>query len=282
MDRKDRILAMIDRNGRGLEIGPSMNPVAPKREGFDVDILDHADRAGLIAKYREHGLPLDAIEEVDFVWKDGSYLDLTGRPGHYDWIVASHVIEHMPDLVGFLNDCASLLKDDGVLSLAVPDKRFCFDRYRSLSGLDQLVDAHLQKRQNHSPGKVADYFLNVVQLGGEISWTRGYASVRTSSDMEFVHGLGQARSGMEAVVQQDSYLDIHAWCFTPNSFRLLVGDLHDLGLTPLREALFQATDDSEFFVSLSRTGDGHGCKRLDLLRGIENESYSCGPHEATS
>src|SRR5690606_33473322 len=127
-DRRAILLSMLDRDGRGLEIGPSHNPVAPKREGFRVEVVDHADRATLVGKYRGHGVDVDLIEDVDFVWSGESYAELTGKSSHYDWIIASHVIEHVPDLVGFVKACAEVLHDGGVLALAVPDKRFCFDR----------------------------------------------------------------------------------------------------------------------------------------------------------
>src|SRR6185312_6752143 len=131
-----RVLATIKRDGLGVEIGPSHDPIAPKRDGFRVHVIDHGTREELLAKYAgHHGLQLDRIEEVDFVWKGQSYLELTGNAKHYDWIIASHLIEHTPDLIAFLADCDSILKDDGVLSLVIPDKRYCFDRFRPVTGL---------------------------------------------------------------------------------------------------------------------------------------------------
>lgn len=50
MDRTAIILRDIDRNGLGLEIGPSHNPIAPRRSGFRVRTVDHLDREGLVAK----------------------------------------------------------------------------------------------------------------------------------------------------------------------------------------------------------------------------------------
>ena len=67
MDRKEIILRSIDKQGLGVEIGPSHRPLAAKRDGFKVHIIDHMDRAGLVRKYQDHGVDLDAIEEVDFV-----------------------------------------------------------------------------------------------------------------------------------------------------------------------------------------------------------------------
>src|SRR6476620_5084784 len=41
-ERREKALVMIDRNGLGLEVGPSYSPIAPKKAGFNVHILDHA------------------------------------------------------------------------------------------------------------------------------------------------------------------------------------------------------------------------------------------------
>jgi len=271
MDRKTRILSFVDRAGKGMEIGPSHNPVAPKKEGFDVHVVDHCDRAGLVEKYRPHGVDLENIEDVDFVWRDTSYGELTGHSKFYDWIIASHVIEHTPDFVGFLKSSADVLKDNGVLALAVPDKRFCFDHFRPISGLASLIDAHLGNNKIHTAGRVAEYFLNVVSLSGRIAWDSPFENGQPRESFAFVHGKDDALSGMRAVSEQGAYLDVHAWCFTPSSFRLLVEDLYCLGLSPLREASFHSDDSSEFFVALSNAGRGPGLTRMKLLEDIDAE-----------
>src|SRR5262245_42120449 len=126
MTRKDKILCHINKDGMGIEIGPFQTPVALKREGFRVHIIDHTDKQGLIENYKSHigtykgaDFNFDNIEEVDFIWNGESYSELTGKTKFYDWIIASHLIEHTPDFIGFINECDSILKDDGVLSLAV-------------------------------------------------------------------------------------------------------------------------------------------------------------------
>ncbi len=116
----------------------------------------------MIAKYQDHGVNINNIEEVDFVWQKESYADLTGKTKFYDWIIASHVIEHTPCLISFLNNCDAILKDDGVISLAIPDKRYCFDHFRPITGISKIIDSYFQKSNTHTPGTVAEYYLNVV------------------------------------------------------------------------------------------------------------------------
>lgn len=266
MDRKDKIFFYIDKNKPGIEIGPSHNPLAPKKEGYQVHIIDHMNREQLIAKYKDHNVDIQNIEEVDFVWNGESFCELTGKSKFYDWIIASHVIEHTPDLIGFLNSCEEVLKETGVLSLVIPDKRYCFDHFRPIAGLAKILDSHYQGNRIHSAGTVAEYFLNVVSKAGIIAWTPD-----TLGDYSLVHGLDDAKRGIDAVLNHQAYLDVHAWCFVPHSFRLIIHDLFCLGLTQLKEVDFFPTENHEFYMTLSRNGKGLEQNRLDVLSIIENE-----------
>lgn len=270
MNRKRKILNHIDKDGHGIEIGPSHNPIAPKHKGFKVQIVDHMSREDLITKYQGHGVKVSNIEHVDFVWRGESYAELTGKRKFYDWVIASHVIEHTPDFIGFLKDCDEILKDDGVISLVVPDKRYCFDHFRPITGISKIIDSHLQKCTIHSPGTVAEYFLNVVSKNGEIAWdaySRGACS--------FAHTPEDALHGMKSVVDNNVYIDVHAWCFVPHSFRLLISDLNRLGIIPLREIEFYPTDGCEFYITLGRNGSGPKESRMELLDIIDTE-LGCG------
>lgn len=151
LTREEKIFHLLDKAGLGLEIGPSHNPIAPKKKGFNVHILDHVSAADLRRKYAAHPVNLDNIEEVDFVWSGQRMPELIGQTQCYDWIIASHVIEHAPDLVSYLQQCEELLKPDGLLSLVVPDKRYCFDYFSPISSTGNVLDAYAEKRVRPSP-----------------------------------------------------------------------------------------------------------------------------------
>ena len=111
LDRRQKALAHLDLEGRGLEIGPSYDPLVPKSSGVRVETVDHADRDVLVEKFRGLGVPEDKIgriEEVDHVWSEGRLVDVVGEPDAFSYIVASHVVEHTIDLIG-LEDCSALL-----------------------------------------------------------------------------------------------------------------------------------------------------------------------------
>lgn len=244
----------------GLEIGPSFDPVVAKRDGHNVEILDHMSAADLRLKYQNAAhVDLSAIEEVDFVSDGGSIFELVGKPAHYDYIVASHVIEHTVDLLRFLEDCQGLLKPEGRLILAVPDMRFSFDCLRPVSTTGQVVEAYFEKAERHSMAKLFDEMAYNCRREGEIGWPRG-----TSGKLAFVRPVADAKWILEEYRDNGSFLDIHAWQFCPSSFRLIIRDLYDLGLIELREQSFDGTQDNEFFVVLSRNAGDCPVSRMAL------------------
>jgi hypothetical protein len=84
----------------GIEIGPSFRPVVAKNEG-DVIYVDHLDTELLKAKYADDpNVDTCKIVSVDAVWGSQTLLQGVGR--RVDYVIASHVAEHVPDLVGWL------------------------------------------------------------------------------------------------------------------------------------------------------------------------------------
>jgi SAM-dependent methyltransferase len=266
MTRKEKVLKHIDKCGYGLEVGPSHNPLAPKCEGYSVQIIDHMSRKQLIEKYTNDNVRLENIEDVDFVWNGESYTDLTGKKKHYDWIIASHLIEHTPDLIGFLNDCDQVLKDDGVLSLVIPDKRYCFDHYRPITGISKIIDASFNKNKTHTIGTAAEGILMFVKLDGTIAWDKN-----TIGEYSRPHSRDAMLKLFNEAIKNTNYEDAHAWCFVPHSFRLLIQDLFMLGLIPFQEVDFYDTEGFEFCITLGRGGKGCSIPRLKLFAIIESE-----------
>ena len=68
---------------------------------------------------------------------------LEGIPaGSQDFVVASHVLEHMEDPLGALEEWHRVLVPGGLLFLAVPDMRFTADRSRPRTPIEHLVRDH--------------------------------------------------------------------------------------------------------------------------------------------
>jgi glycosyltransferase involved in cell wall biosynthesis len=256
-NRTQMLLAGLDRSARVIEIGPSFSPIAAKADGWNAMTVDHAPRLELVKKYRGHpGVDVDRIEEVDFVWTRGSLADAVPVELHgtFDALIASHVIEHVPDFVGFLGTAEQLLAPTGVVVLAVPDKRYCFDFYRPLTSTGDVLEAHALRRSRHSPRTLFNHKAYVVKNAGAGAW--GQAVVH-ESDFEFFHSLEEAAAALASTTDGGAdapYIDAHAWQFSPDSFELLLLELAWLKYTDWQIQRITPPAGHEFHVWLRRGG----------------------------
>jgi hypothetical protein len=252
--RAEMLLGALDRSSHIIEIGPSYNPIAAKADGWNARSVDHATQDELVAKYRgQPDVDVTRIEAVDFVWSSGPMVDAVPSHLHgtFDAFIASHVIEHTPDFIGFLDTAATLLATDGVVILAVPDKRYCFDYFRPLTTTGSVLQAHAARRSRHARSLVFDHMAYVVRNEGNGAW--GQAPV---GRLEFIHSLEQAAQTFAVARESDDsdYLDVHAWQFTPASFELLLLELARLGETDWLVERITPPTGCEFYVWLRRGG----------------------------
>jgi glycosyltransferase involved in cell wall biosynthesis len=251
--RAETLLAPLDRSARIIEIGPSYNPIAPKADGWNTCTIDHTTRANLVEKYRNHPVEVDRIEDVDCIWTSGSVADAVPSDLHgtFDAFIASHVIEHTTDLVGFLDAAATLLAPSGIVILAIPDKRYCFDYFRPLTTTGEVLAAHMASRNRHTRRIVFDHMAYAVMNGGACAW--GQTPIQT---IQFYHPIEEAYKAFSTVREDPDapYVDMHAWQFTPASFDLLLLELARLGETDWLVEQITPAIGCEFYVWLRRGG----------------------------
>lgn len=269
LGRHELLLGLFDPRGHGLEIGPGYNPLCPKAQGYDVMTLDHASADELRRKYRDAEVDPAQFEDVDFVCNDGSLENAAGSGAPFDFIVASHVIEHAPDPVRFLRECEALLAPDGVVVLAVPDRRYSFDTLRPACTTGALLQAFLERRSRHSPGQLFDEVAYNSLRGGAPAWDPG-----ADGELAFAASLQAAVGLFEQSSRNTDYHDIHGWQFTPSGFRLILRDLNEIGYLGLREDRFRAHG-REFFVTLTRLGSPMVEARLELAQRAIAEGGAC-------
>jgi SAM-dependent methyltransferase len=118
--------------GTGIEFGALHAPLAVP-PGVTVTYADHAPAASLATSYAEVG-PLRPPQIMT---------DLESMRGiadeSQDFIIANHVLEHVEDPLRALGSIGRVLRSGGIAFLAVPDKRFTFDREREITPLAHVI-----------------------------------------------------------------------------------------------------------------------------------------------
>jgi hypothetical protein len=240
---------------RGLEIG-ALNKPRFDRMASDVSYVDHATTDELRHKYATDAVMadhLDEIVEVDVVWAgDRRLAEAVGDRAPFDFVYASHVAEHAPDLIGWLDQLAEVLVDGGIVALALPDKRLCFDVNRSLTEIADLVDAHLQGLTAPGYRQIYDFHSKMVAVDPALMWA-GQADYRGTWRTDLDPDLW----GYELCLkhqQTHEYVDGHCSVFTPASFLELYAKLVRLDLIGFEIASFHPTQPNtiEFQVCLRK------------------------------
>ena len=173
MTREELIRRYFDRGDSILEVGASYSPIVPKSDGWNTTVIDHAPQAELVEKYAAMGVKdVDRIETVDFVWQGEALTTIIPqeRQGSFDGLIASHVCEHLPDLIAFFRDASALLKPTGLIALALPDKRVCFDFFQPLTTTGDLLAAHAEGRVRHQRRTFFNQAAYFVTRNGEGGW----------------------------------------------------------------------------------------------------------------
>jgi SAM-dependent methyltransferase len=253
MDRRAIMLGDLDLSrSRGLEIGPRQAPMVSKAEG-PVLYVDYATTEELRAAQFDSSIDPATICEVDNVWGGRPLAQAEGAP--FDYVVASHVIEHVPDLIGWLAELRAALKPGGVVGLAIPDRRFTFDRPRRESGLGEMVEAYLTEARRPSIAQVFDACAGATPVDAAAAW-RGEPWGDPGAPLaQAPNALALARNLLEA----PRYMDAHVWVFTPASFLQTIRTLAAMDLFPFTVEAFNPTPPGwgEFHVRLkaARRGD---------------------------
>jgi SAM-dependent methyltransferase len=129
------ILGRMYLKGNGIEVGALHNPmdVPPESRVRYVDRLP-------VEELRRHYPELDGqtLARVDIL-DDGA--ELSSIPdASQDFVVANGVLEHYPNPLKALRNMFRVLKEDGVLFMALPDKTITFDRDRPVTPFAHLME----------------------------------------------------------------------------------------------------------------------------------------------
>jgi len=236
-----------------LEIGPFAFPCL---RGERIQYADIYSTEKLRAIAESSGFDQSKVPDIDFVVAP---TDLSSVVGSFEGVFSSHVVEHQPDLVGHLQQVSRLLGDGGVYLLAVPDHRYCFDHYKPLSTIEEILGAHLEGHKWHSARSVIQRLTLLTHNDPVRHWAGDHG---ICGDNPNYHGLDRRALLQRAIHEYESVdgkpPNEHSWFFTPESFRSIMDDLSSLDLTDLRlERLYPTMWNAiEFWVILTKVPNG--------------------------
>ncbi|MBT8114006.1 MAG: class I SAM-dependent methyltransferase [Arenicella sp.] len=237
-------------NLTGIEIGPLVNPIVT-HDMSNVKYVDRASTAELREWYcQDKDINVDDIMEIDYVWGDQSLSEATDGKEQFDYCIASHVIEHIPDLITWLEEISSILKVGGTASFAVPDKRYTFDILRSVTTPAEVIDCYLRKLRRPSFRHIYDHFSNHVDVEINDVWDANF----DASQLRPGWSAEQAFAACRDALDNDKYVDSHCSVFTEDSFFELLTTVSALGLLGFRvKRNFPVSRGRfEFFVQLEK------------------------------
>lgn len=172
-----RELCVSHVRGQGVEFGAAANPL-PIPIGVKVN---YADIVGGEVLEEELYSQEDNHEYVD---TDiiSSFDDMKGiNDDSLDFIIASHVIEHVRNPIKSVNIAWDKLKKGGTLVLIVPKHKRTLDRHRTLTTLDHLIDDY------NNPSKYKDllHIAEFYSLAKPLSVTDLYKKMLQSIEGDY-------------------------------------------------------------------------------------------------
>jgi len=225
--RKLHVQSHLPMEGRGLEIAPYFNPIVDK-PGHDVFYVDCIDNRAIRRKASQNPKGRERVPPpIDAVWVPGRRLSRCVRGRKFDYAVASHVMEHVPDPLGWLHQVLECLVVGGRIALLLPIRDRTMDFYRNDTTFGQIVGWSIEKPARPTPTQVMDFLSQSFFHQGEpVEAERMPPFERAVRH----YGDDDAIRYARFVWKKRHYLDVHCSTWTPESFVEIFTRLRQVGL----------------------------------------------------
>lgn len=163
-----RVLLTRFLGGEGVELGPGHHPFPLPLGGVSVRYVDRWEPSENRDLFPELGE--DArFPEPDIVANlDTDRLKKVASESQ-DFVIASHVLEHLAEPLGQIEDIYRVLRYGGTALIVLPDRRYTFDRSRRPTALGHLVEEYEQQVTTVADDHIEDFLRGVD--GWSSSWT---------------------------------------------------------------------------------------------------------------
>jgi SAM-dependent methyltransferase len=119
--------------GEGIEIGALAWPLSLP-DGVlcrNVDVYSTEELRQTYPEFKDLIVPVEVMDDGQNLTKFSTC--------SLDFIIANHVLEHVVNVIRTIKRWYDVLKDDGILFLSVPDRRFTADQIRERTPLSHLL-----------------------------------------------------------------------------------------------------------------------------------------------
>ena len=236
----------------GLEIAPNWAPLVTKSES-NVLYCDYLSYEQLLEREKEnpgrmqYGL---RVQRLDFQWAVGRTLkESLPEPLLFDYVVSSHVLEHVPNFLEYLYQIREVTRDEGTIAFVLPDIRGSGEFYRRETTAADLLDAYLLGHTRPTPGMVYDSLKHLFAFENEPYGDRTLDEVK-----RYFTDAACLDAAVRATVE---YVDTHCWAFSRDGFVRTADELKGIGLFD-----FDVVD----IVGSQPTATGHGAEFYVKLR----------------
>lgn len=225
-----------DRSKRILEIGPLNRPISDKRlypNTFYCDIRSTEDIKKLYSgnDYLERtGITIDpeTIVPIDFVLQ-GGYAETFKDVEKFDHVIASHVLEHMEDLIAALRDISTVMYPGGVFCIIYPDKRYCFDHFRTSASFRDAYNV-FRNGPTANASMVLDFYYSVIPENDPTVFWEKDGVLDHLPDGSFETAIKHYAQVLNGAKMDD----VHYWPFTDMDFLKFLYDCIRARLIPFR------------------------------------------------
>lgn len=186
-------------------------------------------------------LPAKDVCKVDYVISRDAPLPQQ-IDARFDYVIACHVIEHVPDVITYVNDLRLLLKPGAgqVIFLTLPDKRATPDATRPSTTLDHLIMDHYDQCRYPTIEHILEFHRH--WLGHQ----------KGTGPLSVAEALPFAKSNYES-----GTADAHCHVWTGDEFREQVDALIEANLLPgLELTYFEPMKLLNEFCVILKTTDG--------------------------
>jgi SAM-dependent methyltransferase len=195
MTHEEKIARWIGRGKIGVEIGAFKSPVPGLvPPPFYVDCFKEFGFEPVHADYYGHATSLP--------FRDNSL----------DYVVTSHVLEHVANPIAALAEWYRVLRPGGIIYLLVPDRRFTWDHPRPLTTVEHFLDDFERGTTPADATHIDDFALG-------LDWSQ--FSPATPA-VEIPAQRATLARGMHEAVARGEHLNIHFHTFEPANLRALI------------------------------------------------------------